>query len=235
MQGSSRRQRASLSPSDLACTGLRAPSIAACDHHATTLGYRRQGDQGAGRQAAGRVLLDVAMKPLPYSTSASPGDAANRIPRRVRISGGHAPWDRQKPVGAMTIHWFLLALALSLGGCTPHSPAEIEAENEAALNAFPNDYQSELLLFLRTSLNDPKFHDASVSEPVLKPIGGTVSRYVVCVRFNDQNDADAHQHVNDKLAIFFRGNVNQLIDADANQCGSVTYKPLAVPGSSLGH
>lgn len=81
----------------------------------------------------------------------------------------------------------------------------------------------------------PNFHDASVSEPVLKPISGAVSRYVVCVRFNDQNDADAHQHINDKLAIFFRGNVNQLIDADANQCGSLTYKPLAEPGSSLRH
>ena len=109
------------------------------------------------------------------------------------------------------------------------------AENEAALNTFPNDYESEVLRFLRTSMNDLKFHDASVSEPVLKPISGAVSRYVVCVRFNDQNDADAHQHINDKLVIFFRGNVNQLIDADANQCGSLTYKPLAEPGSSLRH
>ena len=138
-------------------------------------------------------------------------------------------------MGVVTMCWFLLVLAFSLGGCAPHSRAEIEAENEAALNTFPNDYQSDVLRLLRTSMNDPKFHDASVSEPILKPIGGAVSRYVVCVRFNDQNDAGAHQHINDKLAIFFRGNVNQLIDADANQCGSVTYKPLAEPGSPLGH
>jgi hypothetical protein len=138
-------------------------------------------------------------------------------------------------MGVVTMRWFLLALALSLGSCAQHSRAEIEAENEAALNTFPNDYESEVLRFLRTSMNDLKFHDASVSEPVLKPISGAVSRYVVCVRFNDQNDADAHQHINDKLAIFFRGNVNQLIDADANQCGSLTYKPLAEPGSSLRH
>ena len=159
----------------------------------------------------------------------------NRIPWRPRISDGHAPRDRQKPVGVMAMQWFLLALTLSLGGCAQHSRAQIEAENEAALNTFPDDYQSELLLFLRTSFNDPKFHDASVSEPILKPIGGTVSRYVVCVRFNDQSDADAHQHITDKLAIFFRGTVNQLIDADASQCGSVTYKPLAGPRSSVGH
>ena len=135
----------------------------------------------------------------------------------------------------MAMQWFLLALTLSLGGCAPHSGAEIEAENEAALNTFPDDYRSELLTLLRTSLNDPKFHDASVSEPVLKPIGGTVSRYVVCVRFDDQNDAGARQHINDKLAIFFRGNVNQLIDADPRDCGSVIYKPLAQPGSSHDH
>jgi hypothetical protein len=134
-------------------------------------------------------------------------------------------------VGVVTTRWFLLAPALSR--CAPHARAQIEAENEAALNSFPNDYQSDVLRFLRTSMNDPKFHDASVSEPLLKPIGGAVSRYVVCVRFNDQNDADAHQHINDKLAIFFRGGVNQLIDAHANQCGSVAYQPLASAGPPL--
>jgi hypothetical protein len=113
--------------------------------------------------------------------------------------------------------------------------AEIEAEDEAALNTFPKDYQSQLLRFLRTSLNDPKFRDASISEPALKPLSGAVSRYVVCVRFTNQSGADAHQPINDKLAIFFHGNVNQLIDADASLCGTVTYKPLVEPNSSLGH
>jgi hypothetical protein len=134
-----------------------------------------------------------------------------------------------------TMRWFFLALALSLGGCAKHSNAEVEAENEAALNTFPNDYRSELLRFLRTSLNDPEFRDASISEPVLKPISGAVSRYVVCVRFSDQSGAYAHLHINDKLAIFFRGNVNQLIDADASQCGAVTYKPLVESDSAVGH
>ena len=133
------------------------------------------------------------------------------------------------------MRWFLLALALLLGDCAKQSLAELEAENEAALNTFPKDYQSELLRFLRTSLNDPKFHDAAISEPALKPISGAVSRYVVCVRFNDQYGADTQQHINDKLAIFFRGNVNQLIDADAGQCSAVAYKPLVEPGSPLGH
>jgi hypothetical protein len=135
-----------------------------------------------------------------------------------------------------TIRWpLLLALALSLGGCAQHSRAEIEAENEAALNTFPNNYRSELLRFLRTGLNDPKFRDASISEPVLKPISGGVSRYVVCVRFTDQGGTEAHPHIGDKLAIFFSGNVNQLIDADANQCGAVTYRPLVEPEAALGH
>lgn len=60
-------------------------------------------------------------------------------------------------MGVVTMRWFLLALALSLGSCAQHSRAEIEAENEAALNTFPNDYESEVLRFLRTSMNDPKF------------------------------------------------------------------------------
>ena len=41
-------------------------------------------------------------------------------------------------MGVVTMRWFLLALALSLGSCAQHSRAEIEAENEAALNtSFP--------------------------------------------------------------------------------------------------
>ena len=132
------------------------------------------------------------------------------------------------------MRWFLLALALSLSGCAKHSHAEIEAEDEAALNTFPKDYQSQLLHFLRTTLDDPKFRDASISEPALKPLSGAVSRYVVCVRFTNQSGADAHQPINDKLAIFFHGNVNQLIDADASQCGAVTYRPLAEPDSPFG-
>jgi hypothetical protein len=125
------------------------------------------------------------------------------------------------------MRWLLLlALALSLGGCAKHSRAEIEAEDEAALNTFPTDYQSQLLGFLRTNLNDPKFRDALISEPVLKPTSGGVSRYVACVRFTNQGGGEAHQHINDKLAIFFHGSVNQLVDVDASQCAAVTYKPL---------
>jgi hypothetical protein len=134
------------------------------------------------------------------------------------------------------MRWLLLlALALSFGGCAKHSRAEIEAENEAALNTFPTDYRPQLLRFLGTTLNDPEFRDASISEPALKPISGGVSRYVVCVRFTDQGGTEAHPHIDDKLAIFFHGNVNQLIDADANQCAAVTYKPLVEPDAALGH
>jgi hypothetical protein len=134
------------------------------------------------------------------------------------------------------MHWLLLlALALSFGGCAKHSRAEIEAEDEAALNAFPRDYRPQLLGFLRSSLNDPKFRDASVSEPALKPISGGVNRYVACVRFTDQGGTEAHPHIDDKLAIFFHGNLNQLIDADANQCAAVAYKPLVEPDTALAH
>jgi hypothetical protein len=154
-----------------------------------------------------RRLLDVAMMALPCGTAAAP--RGRGLSQRSRN----------------TMRWLVL-LALSLGGCAKHSRAEIEAENEAALNTFPTDYRSQLLRFLRTSFNDPKFRDASISEPALKPTSGGVSRYVACVRFTDQGGSEAHQHINGKLAIFFRGSVNQLVDADANQCAAVTYKPL---------
>jgi lipoprotein NlpI len=58
-------------------------------------------------------------------------------------------------VGVVTTRWFLLALALSLGGCAAHARAQIEAENEAALNSFPNDYQSDVLV-ARVSQNEDR-------------------------------------------------------------------------------
>lgn len=139
------------------------------------------------------------------------------------------------PIGARMTRWLLLGLALSLGACAGRTASQLDAAQEAALNAFPTDYRSQLLSLLRTALNDPKFRDASISEPVLKPISGTVSRYVVCVHFNDQNAADARPHTKDKLAIFFHGSVNQLIDANPDQCGSVIYEPLVEPGSASHH
>lgn len=129
------------------------------------------------------------------------------------------------------MRWFLLGLALLLGGCGGGSShADLD---DASLNSFPNNYQAQLLSFLRTGLNDPKFQDALISEPALKPVSGAVSRYVVCVRFTDKSGVSIRN--NDKLAVFFHGDVNQLIDANPDQCGSVTYKPLVEPASASAH
>jgi len=90
---------------------------------------------------------------------------------------------------------------------------------------FPADYKSELSLFFfrNPELGDAK--DVLISDPALKPIG-SVNRYVVCVRFKGTAGSPSAV-TKDKIAIFFYGSVNQLIDAGRDQCAGAAYAPLA--------
>ncbi|MBV9814037.1 MAG: hypothetical protein JO326_14910 [Acetobacteraceae bacterium] len=111
--------------------------------------------------------------------------------------------------------------AFALGACAGQTQSEGEDRN----NVFPADYKSELSLFFfrNPELGDVK--DVLISEPALKPIG-SVSRYVVCVRF--KGTAGSPPAVTkDKLAIFFYGSVNQLIDAGRDQCAGAAFTLLA--------
>ena len=48
---------------------------------------------------------------------------------------------------------------------------------------FPNNYQSEILSFMKTYLNNPVgVRDAAMAEPVQRTVGGRL-RYVSCLRF----------------------------------------------------
>lgn len=98
---------------------------------------------------------------------------------------------------------------------------------EAINNMYPTDYRAELFGFLRAdpTLGDVK--DALVSEPALKPIG-SVSRYVVCVRFKSAAGG-APADAKERIAIFFSGRVNQFIEATRDQCAAVSYNPLGQP------
>ena len=74
------------------------------------------------------------------------------------------------------------------------------------------------------------------AEPVLKPFGAE-SRYAACVRYNARSEG---QYIGskDRLAVFYSGQLNQLINATPEQCGTAAYQPfpelesLKRPGTS---
>ena len=114
----------------------------------------------------------------------------------------------------------LVAVAVALAGCESGGTASFGRKEEVVdPNAFPTRYKMEVAQFMRTYLNDPtKVRDASITEPVLKPVSGP-PRYVSCVRYNPRNADGSYQGMQDSAAIFFGGNITQFLKATPELCG----------------
>lgn len=116
--------------------------------------------------------------------------------------------------------YLLSALAASLLGCTS---SKKEEENP---NTFPTNYKTEILNTLTTTLDDPtNVRNASITEPAIRP-AAKVDRYVVCIRFDARDVSRQYTGTKDRIAVFYEGHLDQLIDATKEQCGGVAYKPF---------
>jgi len=113
-------------------------------------------------------------------------------------------------------------LCLVIAGCSSSKKAEPD-ENP---NAFPSNYKNEILNTMTTSLDDPtNVRDAYISEPVLRRAGND-ERYVVCIRSDSRDVSKIYTGSKDRIAYFYAGHLNQLVDATKEQCGSAAYKPF---------
>jgi hypothetical protein len=114
-----------------------------------------------------------------------------------------------------------LSLALALGACsgaTSAPPPQIDP------NIYPAKYRSQIADFMRTYLNNPtKVRDAYVSEPALKPVGGT-NHYVVCVRYNPRDTQNRYTGNEDRIAVFWGGRVNQFLPGNPVLCANAAYQ-----------
>jgi hypothetical protein len=79
---------------------------------------------------------------------------------------------------------------------------------------------------MTTSLEDPtNVRDAYISEPVLRRAGND-ERYVVCVRSDSRDASRLYTGSKDRIAYFYGGHLNQLVEATKEQCGNAAYKPF---------
>ena len=114
-----------------------------------------------------------------------------------------------------------LALALVLAACSSD-----KKEPEENPNVFPADYKSEILTTMTTMLDDPtNVRNAYISDPMLRAVVKD-ERYTVCVRSDSRNISRQYSGSKDRIAIFYAGHLNQLIDATKEQCGNAAYKPF---------
>jgi hypothetical protein len=116
----------------------------------------------------------------------------------------------------------IAVLAISLGGCAgtvgSAKPPPVDP------NAPPNNHKEQVAGFMRVHLNDPvKIRDAYISEPMLKPIGGSM-HYVSCVRYNPRDSSGQYEGNTERVALFLGGRLNQFLPATPELCRGAVYQ-----------
>jgi hypothetical protein len=115
-----------------------------------------------------------------------------------------------------------MAFGLALAACSSFSDPYKEPEP----NIYPKNYKQEIIDTLSTDLTDPtNIRDAYITDPALSPVNKD-QRYTVCVRANVRDQNRSYTGSKDRIAYFFGGHLNQLIEATAEQCGNAAYKPF---------
>ncbi len=112
------------------------------------------------------------------------------------------------------------ALPLMLAACV----AEYNKDPEP--NIFPAAYKKEILTTITPLLTDPtNVRDAFISEPALTSVNKD-QRYTVCIRYNARDANRRYMGSTDRIAYFFAGHLNQLVEPRDQQCAKAAYKPF---------
>ena len=93
-------------------------------------------------------------------------------------------------------------------------------------NLAPVNYKKEITDTLTNTLVDPtNVREAFISEPVLTKVGNG-QRYTACVRYNARDASRQYTGSTDRIAYFYGGHLNQLVEATKEQCGNAAYQPF---------
>jgi hypothetical protein len=118
-----------------------------------------------------------------------------------------------------TLAGLCVLAGIALAGCSSG------ADKPEDPNVFPKEYQRELLMTLTNLMEDPtNVRESGISDPALRSAGSD-QRYTVCVRSNSRNLNRHYEGVKERIAYFYAGHLNQLIEASKGQCAGAVYKP----------
>jgi hypothetical protein len=113
-------------------------------------------------------------------------------------------------------------LALAGAGCSGIGGAAKPPPTEP--NVLPANFKQDVADFMRLYLDNPvKIRDAYISEPALKPVGGS-THYVSCVRYNPRDSAGRYEGNTERVALFLGGRLNQFLPANPDLCRGVVYQ-----------
>jgi hypothetical protein len=117
--------------------------------------------------------------------------------------------------------WLLSALAVGLAACSNDKITTVDP------NLPPARYKDEILDTLRTVFDKNETQtvsNAMISDLALRQIGSD-QRYTVCMRYTAHGTYNVTANA-ERIALFYGGHLNQLIEATKEQCGNVPYKPF---------
>jgi hypothetical protein len=117
----------------------------------------------------------------------------------------------------------LFALAVALGGCPADKPPKLES------NLFPTAYKQEIINTLKVEVfakNDTtRVTNAYITDPALQTIGKE-QHYVSCIRYTAHGTVAGLVADATRIAYYYGGHVNQLVEAGQGDCAKAAYKPF---------
>jgi hypothetical protein len=113
----------------------------------------------------------------------------------------------------------VLATAALLAACTIPEPVVDD-------NALPVKHREELLPQIHRRLADPTgIREPFISEPALRPVQGTTSRPVVCVRFNPKDQSGRYTGTVEMAAVYHKQNLMSFTTSAGDLCKGASYQP----------
>jgi hypothetical protein len=124
----------------------------------------------------------------------------------------------------------LLLLPIVLAACAGDAEDSryegVSIDNGSANQAYPGNYRSELLAFMKTYLNNPVgVHEAALAEPVQRTVGGRV-RYVSCLRFTPRESDGSYRELRERAVLFINGRLDRVIENARDVCAGAVYAPF---------
>lgn len=91
---------------------------------------------------------------------------------------------------------------------------------------FPKNYQSEILAFMKTYLNDPVgLQETAMAEPVQRTVGGRL-RYVSCLRYAARGTEGSYVPAREVAIVYVDGRLDRPVENAGEVCAGAAYAPF---------
>ena len=99
-------------------------------------------------------------------------------------------------------------------------------EDSNSNQAYPTNYRSEVLAFLKIYLNNPAgIREAVMAEPSQRTVNGRV-RYVTCLRFAERQADGNYREPRERAILFVNGRLDRVLQDSSEVCAGVAYAPF---------